>query len=265
MKRVVLFCLSLLLLCSATACSKQDESKIQELEAQITEKDASITKLEKDLKKQKEEFEAEKASLVSQEDYDAVKTELDTLSADHEKLQKDFDALSKEYADYKESMKVYEELSEAEAEQKKLEAEAEAKRLKEEAEAEEKAKKEEEERKKKEEEEAQAAEEAMGYETGITYDQLARTPDDYKGKKVKFTGEVVQVLEGDGEVDIRLAVDGDWDNIIYGYYSSSIVSSRVLEDDTITIYGVSQGLYTYESTMGGHITIPLVQVDKIDQ
>ena len=30
---------------------------------------------------------------------------------------------------------------------------------------------------------AAAKEEAKGYETGITYDQLARTPDDYKGKK----------------------------------------------------------------------------------
>ena len=37
---------------------------------------------------------------------------------------------------------------------------------------------------------AKAAEEAKGYETGITYDQLARTPDDFKGKKVKFYGKV---------------------------------------------------------------------------
>ena len=33
---------------------------------------------------------------------------------------------------------------------------------------------------------AKAAEEARGYETGITYDQLARTPDDFKGKKLNF-------------------------------------------------------------------------------
>ncbi len=265
MKRVLLICLAFVLLCSAVACSKQDDGKIQELESQLAEKDETIKKLEKELKTQKEDFETEKASLVSQEDFDAIKSEFDTLSADKDKLQKDYDALSKEYSEYKESMKIYEELSEAEAEQKKLEAEAEAKRLKEEAEAEEKAKKEEEERKKKEAEEAKAAEEAKGYETGITFDQLARTPDDYKGKKVKFTGEVVQVIEGDGEVDIRLAVDDDWDDIILGFYDPSIVSSRVLEDDKITIYGVSEGLYTYESTLGGNITVPLVRIEKIDQ
>ena len=72
-------------------------------------------------------------------------------------------------------------------------------------------------------------------------------------------------MEGDGEVQIRLAVDKDYDKILLCTYDSSIVSSRVLEDDVITIYGMSAGLYTYESTLGGHITIPLVLINKIDQ
>ena len=71
-------------------------------------------------------------------------------------------------------------------------------------------------------------------------------------------------MEGDGETQIRLAVDGNYDNIIYGAYDSSIVPSRVLEDDYITIMGVSGGLLTYTSTMGGDITIPSVLVQKID-
>lgn len=45
----------------------------------------------------------------------------------------------------------------------------------------------------------------------------------------------------------------------------SIVPSRVLEHDYITIYGVSVGVISYDSTMGGKITIPGVAVDKIDQ
>ena len=82
-----------------------------------------------------------------------------------------------------------------------------------------------------EEKAAKAAEEAKGYETGITYDQLARTSDDYKDKKVKFSGKVVQVIEGDGSVQIRLAVNDDYDTILLGEYNTSIVSSRALEDD----------------------------------
>lgn len=112
---------------------------------------------------------------------------------------------------------------------------------------------------------AKAAEEARGYETGITYDQLARTPDDFKGKKVKFYGKVVQVIEGSGSVQIRLAVEDNYDTILLGEYSSSTVSSRVLEDDYITIYGTSVGTISYKSTMGGTITIPGVYIDKIDQ
>ena len=71
-------------------------------------------------------------------------------------------------------------------------------------------------------------------------------------------------MEGDGEVQIRLAVNGDYDNILYGVYDSSIVSSRVLEDDYITVMGLSSDLLTYESTMGGEITIPSMVVEKIE-
>ena len=128
--------------------------------------------------------------------------------------------------------------------------------------AEENAKKE---AKEAEEKAAKEKEEKKGYDTGITYSNLARTPDEYEGKKVKFKGKVIQVLQADGEVDIRLAVNSDYDEILLAYYPPSLVSSRVLEDDIITIYGVSKGLYTYESTMGGHITVPFVSIDRIDQ
>ena len=114
-------------------------------------------------------------------------------------------------------------------------------------------------------EQAAAEEEAQGYETGISYDQLARTPDDYLSKKVKFSGKVIQVMEGDTSTQIRLAVNDDYDTVLLAEYSKSIVSSRILEDDHITIYGTSVGTISYKSTLGGTITIPGVYVDKIDQ
>lgn len=110
---------------------------------------------------------------------------------------------------------------------------------------------------------AKAAEEAKGYETGITYDQLARTPDEHKGKKVKFSGKVLQVSEGI-LVTIRLAINDNYDTVIMGQYLGSIVSSRVLEGDHITIYGTSDGIYTYEAISGASITVPLIDVEKID-
>lgn len=142
------------------------------------------------------------------------------------------------------------------AEQEKKEAELKAaKEAKEKEEAEKLAA----EKKKKEEEEKK------GYDTGITYSQLARTPDDYLAKKVKFSGEVVQVMEDGDSIGIRLAVDGDYDNIILGTFDSSIVSERILEDDYITVYGLSSGIYTYESTMGASISVPSMTIDKISR
>jgi len=209
---------------------------------------------------------------ITQEEYngvvaekEAAEKELASVKAELEKTNSDLDAITKEYNSYKESMKPFEEMTAAQAEAEKARAEQEKKKIEEE-EAEKKAKAEEEAARKEEEEKAaREAEEAKGYETGITYDNLARIPDDYEDKKVKFYGKVIQILEENGQVQIRLAVNDDYDTILLGGYDSSIVSSRVLEDDEITIYGTSMGLISYQSTMGGTITIPAVRIDKIDQ
>ncbi|MFS0783847.1 hypothetical protein [Bacillus sp. 1P06AnD] len=75
---------------------------------------------------------------------------------------------------------------------------------------------------------------------------------------------MVQAIEGDGETQIRLAVKNDYDTILFGSFESSSIQSRVLEDDQITIYGLSTGLFSYDSTMGGTISISGVSIDKIE-
>lgn len=181
--------------------------------------------------------------------------------------------LKTEYESYKSKMSPYEDLEEAEAKAKKAElekkaAEEEAKRKAEE-EAEKAKAEEEAAAKKKAEEEEKArleAEEAKGYETGTTFEQLARTPDDYILTKVKFSGKVVQVMEGDSATQIRFAVNDDYDTIIYAEISTELTdNNRILEDDYVTLSGYSMGLLTYDSTLGGEITIPSISVDKIDR
>lgn len=154
-------------------------------------------------------------------------------------------------------------------EEERIQKEAEAKAAEEKRLAEEQAKAKAEEEKRLAEEQAaakKAEEEAKkGYDTGITYDNLARTPDDYIGEKVKLRGKVIQVIESDYTTQIRLAVNDNYDTVIFGEFDKYIVSSRILEDDVITIMGTSAGLITYESTMGGSISIPGISIDKIDQ
>ncbi|MCI6018434.1 MAG: hypothetical protein MRZ59_06250 [Clostridiales bacterium] len=100
----------------------------------------------------------------------------------------------------------------------------------------------------------------------IAYDKLARNPDKYDGKMVKFTGQVVQTIGNSGLGALRVNVTKDR----YGYedtvYVSYLIdsSNRILEDDIITFYGVSMGLYSYESVMGATITIPEVLAVYID-
>lgn len=193
-------------------------------------------------------------ALQFSQELETLKKQNTTLESEKDALNTQVESLSADFNTYKESMSAYEGLALAEAQAKQIEAEAVA-------------------ASKAAEEEAIAAaaaaqkeaEEKAGYETGIKYDQLARTPDDYVDKKIKFKGKVIQVLEGDDQVQIRLAVNSNYDTILYGTYLKDIVSSRVLEDDVITVYGTSTGLLSYQSTMGGTVTIPSTLIDKIDQ
>lgn len=212
---------------------------------------------------------------LSEEDREELNSEILKLSDEKKDMEKNYNA-------YKKRMQPYEDLEKAEAEARKIEAEKKAEENKKEvekikAEAEKKKAEEEETRrikeeqeeaariaKEEEEERARQAEIAKGYETGITFEQLARTPDDYMGEKIKFSGRVVQVMEGSDEVQLRFAVNDDYDQVIYLAYAPSIVDQRVLEDDYLTIYGYSVGTISYESTLGATITIPAAFIDKIE-
>lgn len=189
-------------------------------------------------------------------EYSNISDDYDSLVNDYNQLVEKYNNLSEENEELKFKLDEAKPWFEMKKEEQKAIEQENAKR-----EAEEQAKKKAEEEKEKRKAEEK---EKKGYDTGIGYKDLARNPKDYVGEKIKFKGKVVQVMEGDGEVQIRLAVNGDYDNIMYCAYNSSIVSSRVLEDDYITVMGVSTDLLTYTSTMGGEITIPSMLVEKID-
>ncbi len=98
----------------------------------------------------------------------------------------------------------------------------------------------------------------------VDYKELARNPDSYIGKSISYSGKVIQVMEGDTEVHHRIAVNGSYDSVIYVAYPKDMVASRILEDDYVTVYGISMGLYSYQSTGSGQITIPSIYLDRIE-
>lgn len=102
----------------------------------------------------------------------------------------------------------------------------------------------------------------------ISYEELARNPDNYIGQKVTFRGEIIQVQESGNEATYRINVtQGDYgiwtDTVICGFDLSNS-SSRFLENDIVTFYGDYAGLYTYTSVMGADITIPSILIQYMD-
>lgn len=209
-------------------------------------------------------------------DCSTLSNENDKLKSDYDKLQVGFDELKLDYDNLRVNTAEWLQLTDdqkaeqlAQAETNRIKAEEELRIAEEEKAAVEAEAKAEADKKAAEEADRIAAEEKKGYDTGISFDQLARNPDDYIGKKVKFTGEVLQVSELGSEIQIRLATkESSWggynDDVVYIFFDKSLIKSRILDNDIITIYGVAEGLHSYTTVMGAEITLPLIQVDKVD-
>lgn len=95
----------------------------------------------------------------------------------------------------------------------------------------------------------------------INFKNVARYPDENKGLKVKITGTVIQVL-GDRKAgfEMRVATRGRYSDIVY-IFTLGNHPANILEDDKVTFYCTMAGNYTYESTMGQSITLPLASCD----
>ncbi len=104
------------------------------------------------------------------------------------------------------------------------------------------------------------------YSSDYSYNTIARDAESYKETKVKFRGKVLQ--EGSFGIDgmnyIRLAVDSNYDTVLFVTYTTDQVTGRILEDDILTIYGTVIGDYSYETVMGATITLPWVLSQIID-
>lgn len=102
------------------------------------------------------------------------------------------------------------------------------------------------------------------YNPEITYDYLARYPDEYFFVPVTFEGKIIQVIHGDDSTQYRMAANGDYDQIFFLEIPNSSLDERVLEDDYVRFYGNSMGDIKYETVLGSSRTIPGVIVEKFE-
>ena len=97
----------------------------------------------------------------------------------------------------------------------------------------------------------------------LPYDEMARNGDNHKGEKLQINGKVIQVIvSDDGTAQLRVATRDGYDDVYYiEIPASQWKTHRLLEDDVITFYGNVYGLLSYDSTMGGKITVPAMTVN----
>ena len=98
----------------------------------------------------------------------------------------------------------------------------------------------------------------------MVYESVARYPQSYNGDFVSVRGKVLQVSDNGGERILRVASRGGYRDIVYAVIPETVnTMGNVLEDDTITMYGVCTGVETYTTIMGASVTIPSMRVEKI--
>ncbi|AGM98646.1 hypothetical protein Javan271_0002 [Streptococcus phage Javan271] len=74
--------------------------------------------------------------------------------------------------------------------------------------------------------------------------------------KVQVTGTVIQALKSNEGMNLRLAINDDYDKVVLITIENSDYQDVIAEDDNVTVYGLNAGLTTYKTVMGNEQTIP---------
>lgn len=146
-----------------------------------------------------------------------------------------------------------------EAEKKALEEEK--ARIEAEKKAEEERKAQEEQAKREAEEQAKREAEAHKYETGLTWEDIAR--EGKYGILGQFEGKILQVMNGTGFKQYRVAINGDYNQVMLIQVNNGVSTETLLEDDYVYFKGQSLGTVTYKTVLGAEMTVPAFKVDEI--
>lgn len=101
--------------------------------------------------------------------------------------------------------------------------------------------------------------------TALDYKAVAGNPDSYKGKYAVLQGEVIQAFDMKflGKKYVTLLVDENSDNkqVWYVTFEKKDGDSTIAEGDIVKLYGICQGVYTYEANSGDSITVPYIEAE----
>lgn len=102
----------------------------------------------------------------------------------------------------------------------------------------------------------------------VKYKDLARNPEVYENKNLRYKGKVYQVLENEDEsLSLRIALNGDYKEVIYANISAKVkrgLTGRILEDDIVEFGCFSTGIKNYTSTVNLSVSVPSVEIEYIN-
>lgn len=97
-----------------------------------------------------------------------------------------------------------------------------------------------------------------------SYDSILRYPSSYKGDNMFVYGRVLQKMVSGSSVTLRVGTSGyGYSDVFYITYSSNDIKTAIIEDDYIYVYGKCKGAKTYTTVLGGEITIPWIEAEKV--
>lgn len=100
---------------------------------------------------------------------------------------------------------------------------------------------------------------------------IAKSPDAHKGERLIVFGKVTQFDSVTGPASFRANVDGERKKRDYDYDVNTILQgdgatlADIVADDLFRAEVTVTGSYSYTTTMGGTLTVPLLQVDSISR
>lgn len=96
------------------------------------------------------------------------------------------------------------------------------------------------------------------------YETILRNPDQYKNKYCVVSGKVSQTVDGLFGLYTTIYIKDANGNRWGCNYNYSEGESRVLEGDSITVYGMLDGTANTETVLGKQVTMPFVSIEYIN-
>ena len=106
----------------------------------------------------------------------------------------------------------------------------------------------------------------------LSYQEVARYPNKYKGQPIQIYGKVNQIIPGSGNsiiMQIHTKKDDYFDiylgDVFSVEYTRTPNEARIIEDDIVRVYGTFTGIEEYDTVLGTTDSVPSISAKIIER